>query len=467
MWLTLIYGVAFSVPHNPLIADGSYYSADPAPLVVGEELYVVAGRDEAPPDVNDFIMREWQIFATKDVRGGRWTHYPGFLRPEQVFAWATPGRAYASQMVRGVDGRFYFYAPVIEAASTQRDAFAIGVAVADSPRGPWRDAHPAGPIVSQSRPVPNQIQNIDPTVLVKDGRVFLYWGTFGQLRGVELEADMVTPKGTVIEVRELTGFFEAPWLFERGGTYYLAYAGNQAGPDSPCTPAIYHACIAYGTADSPLGPWTYRGVMLSPVSSTTSHPGIVEFRGRWYLVYHTADAKGGGHFRRSVAIDELHWDDSVKPARILPVKVTRALAPSPAPTGNVASRAKASASNEPIPVKFWIAALNDGKARENPLPPELWSTNDAESWIEYRWGQPVDIDGTRLWFWTEGAPPKSWRLEHCADDGWRAVPGVTSYPTDTGRFVEIAFPKLSTRCLRACFDGAVSVQEWEVLRSTR
>ena len=143
---------------------------------------------------------------------------------------------------------------------------------------------------------------------------------------------MVTPKGKEISVNTLTGFFEAPWIFRRKDTYYMVYADNKAGPDSPCTPANYHACIAYGTASSPLGPWTYQGVILDPVSSTTSHPGVIEFKGKWYIVYHTADAKGGGHFRRSVAIDTVQWDDSVSPARMLKVKQTHEPQPPQAPT---------------------------------------------------------------------------------------------------------------------------------------
>lgn len=76
--------------------------------------------------------------------------------------------------MRGPDARFYLFAPVVHAAATTRDRFAIGVAVADAPLGPWVDAHPAGPVVSQSHPVPNDIQNIDPTVFVDDdGRVLL------------------------------------------------------------------------------------------------------------------------------------------------------------------------------------------------------------------------------------------------------------------------------------------------------
>jgi len=471
-------------PGNPILGDGSYYSADPAPLVAGDTLYILAGRDEASPDVNDFIMNEWQVFATKDVKSGIWQHYPGILRPETLFSWAAPGHAYAGQIVQGLDKRYYLYAPVQEANSRNQDPFAIGVAVADSPLGPWKDAHPGGPIISQSTPEPNHIQNIDPTQFVDDdGRVYIYWGTFGQLRGMELEQDMVTPKGKEVAVKTLSGFFEAPWFFKRNGTYYMIYAGNQAGPDSPCTPAVYHACIAYGTAPAPLGPWTYRGVVLDPVSSTTSHPGAIEFKGQWYLVYHTADAKGGGHFRRSVAIDKLAWDDSVSPAGILKVKPTRAPQPPAPPSRNVAAVARPSASNEPIPLQYWIKALNDGIVPANPLPPDTWASwtphNPPSQWIQYEWAQPVTLNGSRIYFWAdhpqganEGvAPPAAWHLEYWTGSRWSAVPHPSSYPVAAAAYSEVRFDPITTRCLRALLaasgegpqHAALAVEEWEAL----
>ncbi len=470
---------------NPILADGSFYSADPAPVVAGDTLYILAGRDEAPPGVNDFIMNEWQLFAATDVASHRWLHYPNILRPETVFAWASPSHAYAGQIIQGTDKRFYLYAPVQEANSKAEDPFVIGVAVADSVLGPWKDAHPSGPIVSQTLPVPNRIQNIDPTAMLDDdGRVYLYWGTFGQLRGVELAPDMVTPKGDVVKVENLPGFFEASWLFKRQGTYYMVYAGNQAGPDSPCTPAVYHACIEYGTASSPLGPWTYRGVILEPVSSTTSHPGVIEFKGKWYLIYHTADAAGGDHFRRSVAIDTVLWDDSISPARMLKVTPTRAPAPPPAPTRNVASAARPSASNEPVPVQYWIRALNDGIVRPNPLPPDMWGSwsphNPPGQWIQYTWARPMTLNSSRIQFWAdhpagahEGvALPAAWHLEYFADNAWHPVPhpGAYTLPRE-GEFASVSFDPIRTRCLRAVFTAsgdatshaAVAVTEWEAL----
>ncbi|KQM66310.1 MULTISPECIES: family 43 glycosylhydrolase [unclassified Sphingomonas] len=471
---------------NPILSDGRYYSTDPAPFVDGDTLWILAGRDEAPAGVNDFVMNEWQLLATTDPKRGTWRHYPAIARPEAVFAWAEPGRAYAGQIVKGRNGRFYLYAPVLTRDDTAQDRFAIGVAVADRPTGPWRDAHPAGPIVSQRVPVANDIQNIDPTVLIDDDRrVYLYWGTFGRLRGVELAADMVTPIGEERAITGLTGFFEAPWLMKRHGTYYLLYAANNAGPDSPCTPALYHACQAYGTAPSPLGPWTYRGVLLAPVSSTTSHAGAVAFKGQWYLAYHTADAKGGGHFRRSVALDRLEWDDSVSPAAIRRVVPTRAPRARPAPTRNVAPSAAVYASNAPIPTQYWIRALNDGLVRTAPLPPDMWGTwtgaNPPRPWIEYRWPRPVTLTGSRIFFFADQpagsgigvVPPAAWHLEYWAG-AWKTVPGASGYATGADAWQAVEFPPLTTRCLRAVFDASqaggsiagIGVQEWEALAPT-
>ncbi len=476
-------GIPVIAPGNPILADGRYYSTDPAPFVDGETLWILAGRDEAPPNVNDFIMNEWQLLSSTDPASGRWRHYPAIARPEKVFAWAEPGRAYAGQIAKGFDGRYYLYAPVLERHSDAQDRFAIGVAVADRITGPWRDAHPSGPIVSQRVPVANDIQNIDPTVLIDDDkRVYLYWGTFGQLRGVELEQDMLTPKGRPVTVNSLTGFFEAPWLMKRKGSYYMLYAGNNAGPNSPCTPAVYHACIAYGSAPSPMGPWTYRGTVLGPVSSTTSHAGAVAFKGQWYLTYHSADAVGGGHFRRSVAIDRMEWDDSVTPAAIRLVTPTRRPQPPASPTRNIAWAAQAGASNEPVPVQYWIKSLNDGVVKDAPLPPDMWGSwsphNPPRQWVEYRWPRPVTLDGSRIRFWAdhpsgadEGvAPPRAWHLEYW-DHGWRPISGARSYGVTPDVWQTVRFPAITTRCLRAVFDASgtdgrhagVAVQEWEAL----
>ena len=473
---------------NPILASGVDYTTDPAPFVAGGNLYILTGRDTARQGVNDFMMPEWQLLETRgDPMAGKWTHYPHFLKPDSVFHWATPGRAYAAQIVQGANGRFYMYAPVLQAVTANRDRFAIGVAVSTTPTGPWTDAHPAGPIVSQSYPVANTIQNIDPTVLVDDDkRVFLYWGTFGRLKGVELDAGMVTFKGTPIDVTTLTGFFEAAWVFKRRGTYYLAYAGNKAGPGAECTEAVYYACIAYGTATSPLGPWTYRGVILDPVSSTTSHPGIIEYQGKWYITYHTADAKDGGHFRRSVAIDRVFWDDESTPARIRMVIPTGGAPFDAKPIANIASHALVTASNAPVPLQYWMRALNDGKVRQSPLPPDMWATwtanNPPSQWVLYQWDAPVTLMSSSFYFWGDHAagsgigvaPPRAWWLEYRDGNTWKPVSASTPYTSNANAFNTVSFTPVTTRCVRAMFDAstdgktyaAVAAQEWQVMATT-
>ncbi|KAH7308542.1 glycosyl hydrolase [Stachybotrys elegans] len=479
--------VSFDSPGNPILGDGSLYTADPAPLVVNDTLYMLAGRDEAGPTTNAFIMNEWVMFEAQDIdpAGGEWILHRDVASPSSVFAWALSGGAYASQVVQGVDRRFYLYASVQERNGAS-DAFSIGVGVSDSPSGPFVDAHPAGPIISQRVPVANNIHNIDPTVLVDtDERVFLYWGSFNQLRGVELDRDMVTIKGSPVTVSSLTGFFEAAWLAKRGDTYYMLYAGNNAGPNSPCTPTSYHACIAYGTAPAPLGPWTFRGVVLDIVSSTTSHPGLFEMGGQWYLTYHTADAAAGGHFRRSAAFDRLSWNDDTQPPSIRKVERTKrpSLSQPRPPSRNVAPLAEAESANG-TPIQYWTRALNDERVLENPLPPDYWCSWAAErsprvNTLTYTWPQAVRLNGTAMAFFADQPagssigvpPPASWHVEYRDAEGTWCEVDVRSaggYPTAVSRMPpEVSFQTVSTTALRAVLIasgsstyGGVGVHEW-------
>lgn len=484
----LVSSQQFTSPGNPILGDGSVYSADPAPLAVGDQVYILAGRDEADSQTNSFIMNEWQIFEATNPSpaGGSWTLHQNVARPESLFAWADPGGAYASQIVRAVDGNYYLYA-CAQQTNGSADPFSIGVAVSSSPTGPFVDAHPEGPIISQSVPSPgDSIENIDPTVLVDDGRVFIYWGTFGYLYGYELDSDMMTVIGSRVEVTSLTGYFEAPWLMKRGSTYYMLYAANNAGPDSPCTPTSYHACIAYGTASDPLGPWTFRDVILGIVSSTTSHPGAYSIGEDWFLVYHTADAVGGGHFRRSVAFDSLEFDDSTSPPAIL--KVTQTWRPSLTeprpPSRNIAPLATADSANG-TPIQYWIAALNDERLLENPLPPDYWcSWADTQSpsvnTLTYTWDSDMQLNGTAISFFTDQPagsdigvpPPASWFAQYQDSSGtWTNVTVTSSggYPmAPTLSPPEVSFETVTTKKFRVVLQasggpnqyGAVGINEW-------
>ena len=245
-----------------------------------------------------------------------------------------------------------------------------------------------------------------------------------------------------------------------------------------CVPETVDEALAAG-ADLIVA---HHPLLLKPVSSTTSHSGAIEFKGKWYLAYHTADAVGGGHFRRSVALDRIEWDDSVTPARIRTVVPTRMPQPAPAPTRNIAGAAFAAASNEPIPLQYWIKALNDGVVKASPLPPDLWGTwtanNPKQQWIEYRWSKPVTVNGSRLRFWGDQpagsgigvAPPAGWQIDYW-DKGWKPVPKASGYGVAARAYQDTAFAPVTTRCLRATFiassangtNAGVAVQEWQVL----
>jgi beta-xylosidase len=278
---------------NPIIT--SIFTADPAALVVGNTLYIYAGHDEAPAGGSNFVMRDWVVLSSTDST--TWTNHGPRLRVGD-FRWAGAD-AWAGE-VEPRDGRYYWYVSVNGNGPGWMD---IGVAVGDSPLGPFTDAR-GGPLISDSTPGSSGL-NIDPTVFVDDdGQAYLYWGSYWGLRAARLRPNMTELDGPVHSPQGATHFWEAPWMFKRAGTYYLAYAAN----DSGCVTSSSYACVRYATASDPLGPWTHRGVVLGQVSSTTNHPSIVEFNGQWYMVYHTADAPGGGNFRRSVAIDRLHFN---------------------------------------------------------------------------------------------------------------------------------------------------------------
>lgn len=467
---------SFHTDGNPILGDGSYYSADAAPLSVDGKLYVYAGHDEAAEQQAGFEMHDYGVFATDDPTSGDWDLYADDLDPDEVFSWATGDGAYAGQVTRGADGKFYWYAPVQWDNTAVPNQMAIGVAVSDGPLGPWTDAvgEPLLTWTDVFGSSTNGQEVIDPHVFTDtDGRVYLYWGSWGVARMVELEPTMTATTGAISTLSGLTGFFEAPWVFEREGTYYLAYDWKQGG--SSCTPSNYQACIAYASAPSASGPWTYQGIILGGTSATTVHPSIVEHEGRWWITYHTKDAVGGGHFRRSVAIDEVQWDGDT----ILPVVPTRADDPDFRLTDNVALAATAAASFTEQP-PMTLRSVNDGfRATTALLPPDQWgnyrgtTSSNPSDWVQYTWDAPVRTGSVGIEFHQDSnwiRPPASWVVEYQDAAGdWKPVEGAT-YPTATDTWSTVTFTPVTSSGLRATFRGqdegayvhSVAVSEWEV-----
>ncbi|MEU8663764.1 glycoside hydrolase family 43 protein, partial [Actinoplanes philippinensis] len=391
--VTAVAATAVATPSqaaNPIIT--SIYTADPAPLVVGNTMYIYAGRDEAPTGGSNFVMREWHVLSSTDA--ANWTDN-GARANIATFPWAGAD-AWAGE-VEPRNGKYYWYTSINGNGAGWMN---IGVAVGDSPLGPFTDAK-GGPLISDSTANSSGL-NIDPTVFVDDdGQAYMYWGGYWGPRAVRLASNMIDTVGSVVTPTGLTNYWEAPWMFKRNGLYYMMYAANDT---NGCVTNSNYACQRYATATNPMGPWTHRGVVLGQVSSTTNHAGIVEFNGQWYIVYHNANAPGGGNFRRSVAVDRLYFnaDGTIQPV----VQTTTGPPPNPGGGGggggtNIAPSATASTSY----VSSWesLAAVNNGGTPANSqdrsnLAYGNWPQQGTQ-WIEYTWPTAQSINKSSVyWF---------------------------------------------------------------------
>ncbi|MBB1061181.1 glycoside hydrolase family 43 protein [Marilutibacter spongiae] len=288
---------------NPLFRDR--FTADPAPLVVGDRLYLYVGHDEAQRD-EMFNMREWLVYSTTDM--ATWVDHGPIMKATD-FAWAK-GDAWASQAI-AKDGRFWFYAAV-EHDDTQPGK-AIAVAVSDSPTGPFVDAKGSALVTNAMTPRgTHSWEDIDPTVFTdEDGTTWIAWGN-RQCYIARLKPNMIEIDGDITEITP-PHFEEGPWLHKRGTLYYLTYASLDRSTHRD-------EKVSYATAPSLQGPWTYRGELTgSGKYSFTIHPGIVEFKGHWYLFLHNAALtigdQNGAIGRRAVTVEHLQYnpDGSMKP----------------------------------------------------------------------------------------------------------------------------------------------------------
>ncbi|GAA2851264.1 glycosyl hydrolase family 43 [Actinoplanes cyaneus] len=460
-WTAAVCGVimavaAAAVPAraaNPVIT--SIYTADPAPLVVGGTMYVYAGRDEAPAGTNNFVMHEWHVLSSTDANS--WTDN-GAKASIATFPWAGAD-AWAGE-VEPRNGKYYWYTSVNGNGAGWMD---IGVAVGNSPLGPFTDAK-GGPLISDSTPNSSGL-NIDPTVFVDDdGQAYLYWGGYWGPRAVKLAADMVTTVGSVVTPSGLTDYWEAPWMFKRNGTYYLMYAANDT---NGCVTNSNYACQRYATASNPLGPWTQRGIVLGQVSSTTSHAGAVEFNGQWYLVYHTADAPGGGNFRRSVAVDKMSFNNDGTIQRVIPTTGSSS-------GTNLAGSATASTSY----VSSWesLAAVNNGGTPANSQDRTHsaygnWPQQGTQ-WIEYQWPAAKSIDKTSVYWFDDDQGidlPASCQVQYWNGSAYVAVPGQSSCGVAGNTENVVTFPTVSTTRLRLSITSragySTGVLEWKAFQA--
>lgn len=305
---------------QPLVTH--MYTADPSAHVFDGRIYVYPSHDiDAGIPFNDngdhFGMEDYHVLSLDKV-GGEVVDHGVALHVKDV-PWAE--RQMWAPDVACKDAKYYLYFPAKKADGV----FQIGVAVADSPTGPF---------VPEATPIAGTY-SIDPAVFEDGGEHYIYFGGIwgGQLqnyrdnefdaanaepadheaaltaRVARLSADMKAlaepPRAVVIldeQGNELLAgdhdrrYFEGPWMHKHAGKYYFSYS----------TGDTHFLC--YATGDSPYGPFVYKGKILTPVIGWTTHHSIVEVDGRWFLFYHDSSLSGGVTHLRSVKVTELFYD---------------------------------------------------------------------------------------------------------------------------------------------------------------
>ena len=246
---TLIFlGVGSLSAQNPIIRD--QFTADPTARVFGHKIYLFPSHDiPAPaeyPRKDWFCMADYHVFSSDNLTD--WKDH-GVIVSQTAVPWVNP-KAYSMWAPDCIsrNGKYYFYFPAAP-DSTYGRGFAIGVAVADKPEGPY---------IPQPKPIA-KVRGIDPNVFIdKDGQAYLYWSG-GNIYGAKLKENMLELDSEPVILKDLPtkGLKEGPFLFERNGRYYLTYPHVENKIER----------LEYAIGDNPLGPFKMTGVIMDESST--------------------------------------------------------------------------------------------------------------------------------------------------------------------------------------------------------
>lgn len=303
------------------------YMADPSVHVFNRRLYIYPSHDrESGIPENDngdhFDMNDYHVLSTDDVMHGEIVDHGVALKVSDI-PWA--GRQLWDCDIACKDGKYYLYFPLKD----RNDIFRMGVAISDKPEGPF---------IPQPDPIRGSY-SIDAAVFRDDdGSYYMYFGGIwgGQLqryrdnkaiespclpadnepalpsRVVKLSDNMLEfaeePRPVIVLGEDgkplFAGdphrFFEASWMHKYKGKYYFSYSTGDTH------------LLCYAVGDNPYGPFTYQGVILTPVVGWTTHHSIAEYKGKWYLFHHDCVPSGGKTWLRSLKVVELEYDEEGK-----------------------------------------------------------------------------------------------------------------------------------------------------------
>ena len=289
---------------NPIISN--QFAADPTARVFNGKIYMFPSHDIPPviirPDGTKwFSMEDYHVFSSEDLT--TWTDH-GMIVHQKDVPWGNP-TAYSMWAPDCIekDGKYYFYFPNAQ----KNGGFAVGVAVADKPEGPY-----------EILPEPIKgINGIDPCVLkASDGNNYIFWGAgrCAKLADnmIELAEDNPTEvmkwgerEFVNVGVNCLKGLpsrqAEGPFAFEYNGNYYLTY------------PYVRHntEVIGYAMSKNPMGPYEYKGIIMAEHENGcwTNHHSIVNYKGQWYFFYHHNDYSPDFDKNRSARIEKLYFNE--------------------------------------------------------------------------------------------------------------------------------------------------------------
>lgn len=303
------------------------YMADPSVHVFNGRLYIYPSHDRESgiPEKDNgdhFDMNDYHVLSTDDVMHGEIVDHGVALKVADI-PWA--GRQLWDCDIACKDGKYYLYFPLKD----RNDIFRMGVAISDKPEGPF---------IPQPDPIRGSY-SIDAAVFRDDdGSYYMYFGGIwgGQLqryrdnkaiespclpadnepalpsRVVKLSDNMLEfaeePRPVIVLGEDgkplFAGdphrFFEASWMHKYKGKYYFSYSTGDTH------------LLCYAVGDNPYGPFTYQGVILTPVVGWTTHHSIAEYKGKWYLFHHDCVPSGGKTWLRSLKVVELEYDEEGK-----------------------------------------------------------------------------------------------------------------------------------------------------------
>jgi hypothetical protein len=298
LFICFLMGAGIALAQNPLIRD--QFTADPTARVFQGKVYIYPSHD-INCGTEWFCMKDYHVFSSENLVD--WTDH-GVIVDQEKVAWvnASQNSMWAPDCYEK-NRKYYFYFPAPAKESSGAKGMTVGVAISNTPYGPF---------TPETKPIQG-VSGIDPNVFIdKDGQAYLYWAGVGKgLMGAKLKDNMLELAGEPQTLQSLPeGMKEGPFLFERNGIYYFTFPHVIKKTEA----------LVYAMGKNPLGPFEYKGIIMDehPSKCWTNHHSIVEYKGQWYLFYHHNDLSPAFDKNRSIRADRLFFNPDGTIQKVIP-----------------------------------------------------------------------------------------------------------------------------------------------------